>query len=306
MLNNSYKESSKDTSLLKWAFFGSSNFSVLVLDKLEGLGLVPNLVITTPDKPKGRGLEITSGEVKSWAEKRNIPVFAPVSLKTAEITNELSAFGTFDVFLVASYGKIIPHTVLNLPRKGTLNIHPSLLPKFRGPTPLESAILDDTVIDGAMATGVTIMQIDEQVDHGPIVDQVVVPISEWPSYYTDLEKILADEGATLFAEVLPEWINDTMVAQEQEHSLATFTKKFSKVDGQLDLTARPHVNLRKIRAYSHGISGKNNAFYIEEKTGKRVIVSRAKIDNDKLVLEKVKPEGKNEMNFEDYKRGLRE
>lgn len=289
---------------ISWAFFGSSHFSVLVLNKLEELGVVPNLVVTTPDKPRGRGLEITPGEVRAWADARSIPVFAPNTLKTDETMVSLKTFGEFDVFLVASYGKIIPKNIIDLPQHGTLNIHPSLLPKFRGPTPLESAILDITATDGELATGVTIMQIDEQVDHGPIVDQVVVPISDWPPYYADLEKILAEEGAALFAEILPEWITGAVAGQEQEHSLATFTKKFEKADSQIDPTdaGSAEMNLRKIRAFS----GKNSAFYIEEKTGKRVIVTRAKIENGALILERVKPEGKNEMNFEDYKRGLKD
>lgn len=287
---------------MRWAFFGSSHFSALVLNQLETLGLVPDLVVTTPDKPRGRGLEITPGEVRVWAEERKIPVFAPATLKSDETLMSLKTFGDFDVFLVASYGKIVPKNILDMPRTGTLNIHPSLLPKFRGPTPLESAILDETALDGELATGVTIMQIDEQVDHGPIVDQVVVPISDWPPYYADLEKILAEEGANLFAEILPEWLSGTIAGQEQEHSLATFTKKFEKSERQINLADSPEKNLRKIRAFS----GKNSAFYIEEKTGKRVIITRARIENGALVLERVKPEGKNEMNFEDYKRGLRE
>lgn len=310
MKNNAGAEKTNETTggssrgKIHWAFFGSSHFSVLVLNKLEVLGPLPNLVVTTPDKPRGRGLEITSGEVRVWAEQRNIPVFAPATLKTGEVFEELKTLGansgtdSWDVFLVASYGKIVPKNILDMPRTGTLNIHPSLLPKFRGPTPLESAILSEEETE----TGVTIMKIDEAVDHGPIVDQVVVPISDWPPYYADLENLLAEEGAALFAEILPEWLTGTIAAQEQEHALATFTKKFEKSESQINLTETPEKNLRKIRAFS----GKNSAFYIEEKTGKRVIVARAKIASGVLLLERVKPEGKNEMGFEDYKRGLRD
>ncbi len=282
---------------ISWAFFGSSHFSVIVLDELETLGLVPNLIVTTEDKPKGRGLALTPGEVKEWAEKRNIPVLTPASLKNSEIVTDLQKLGTWDVFLVASYGKIIPAHVFEIPKRKTLNIHPSLLPQFRGPTPLESAILNGS------ETGVTIMKIDEQVDHGDIVAQKKVPISDWPPYYKNLEEVLAKEGAKLFSEVLPAWIEGKITAQEQEHEHATFTKKFSKADLLISLSDDTETNVRKIRAFSEN----RGAYFISTHQGKdiRVIVTQAKIENGLLVLERVKPEGKKEMNYEDFKRGLK-
>lgn len=329
---------------IRWAFFGSSNFSVIVLRELESLGLVPQLIVTTPDKPRGRGLKITAGPVREWAEKRGIEIIAPATLKTGEAAAELRSFGEkigaeksggsekggsergggWDVFLIASYGKIVPAEILDIPTRKTLNIHPSLLPKFRGPTPLESAILE------ANETGVTIMQVDEQVDHGPIVASRLVAMSgnasdavsadgtplEWPPYYTDLETLLAREGAKLFAEIVPGWVaNDGSVqATEQNHALATFTKKIAKEDLLIDLVDDPEETLRKIRAYS----GNRGAYFLLRQKSKdgttdketRVIVTRAKIDSSgaspTLIIERVKPEGRTEMAFEDFKRGIRE
>ena len=294
---------------INWAFFGSSDFSVIVLNKLESLGLVPQLIVTTPDKPKGRGLKIEGNVVKSWAEKREIAVFAPASLSVAknpETLAELKNLGPWDVFLIASYGKIVPLDILNIPKHSTLNIHPSLLPKFRGPTPLESAILDSNL--DKTGTGVTIMKVDEQVDHGPIVAQKTVStdtFTDWPPYYKNLEKILAEKGATLFAEILPKWIKGEIEAKEQNHAEATFTKKFDKSELQIDVTDQNQAeqNLHKIRAFSD-----NRGAYFLQKTNDReirVIVSKAKIENGTLVLERVKPEGKKDMGYEDFKRGLR-
>ncbi len=295
---------------IKWAFFGSSNFSVVVLNELETLGLVPQLIVTTPDKPRGRGLKISANVVKEWAEKRGIQVIAPATLKTGEAAAELQKLGAekggaWDVFLIASYGKIVPLEILEIPTRKTLNIHPSLLPKFRGPTPLESAILE------ADETGVTIMQVDEQVDHGPIVatrplSADLLPGAEWPPYYKDLETVLAHEGAKLFAEILPGWVanNGSVKATEQNHSTTTFTKKIAKEDLQIDLVDDPEDTLRRIRAYS----GNRGAYFLLKQKDKetRVIVTQASLLDGKLVLERVKPEGRNEMAFEDFKRGIRE
>ncbi len=304
---NDLKRDLKNNSNIYWAFFGSSNFSVLVLDELEHQNLLPQLIVTTPDKPKGRGLKVQLGDVRTWAEQRNIPVLSPATLKNEEIKNELIQFvekadfnsnpKSWDTFLVASYGKIVPADIFNIPKKGTLNIHPSLLPKFRGPTPLESSII------AADETGVTIMKIDEQVDHGAIVAQKAVPILGWPPYYRELETTLATEGAKLFAEILPDWISGKIEATEQEHLAATFTKKFLGGGLRILLEDEPKANLRKIRAFA----GNRGTYFLlkHKETEVRLIITAAKIEQGELVIERVIPEGKKEMNYEDFKRGLR-
>lgn len=287
----------KNKEKINWAFFGSSNFSVIVLNELEALNLLPDLIVTTPDKPRGRGLKVESGPVKAWAEERDITVFAPASLKTEETINELKNLGPWDVFLVASYGKIVTPEIFNMPKHETLNIHPSLLPKLRGPSPIEGAILAEN------ETGVSIMKIDAEVDHGPVLIQRKVTAETWPPYYKNLELVLASEGARLFAEILPKWISGEIKAEDQFHGGATFTKKFNKEELFISLSDNPEKNLRKIRAFS----GNRGVYFHTTHNDKdiRVIVTQASIKDGLLEIEKVKPEGKKEMSYADFERGLK-
>ncbi|MDO8520492.1 MAG: methionyl-tRNA formyltransferase [bacterium] len=152
-------------NILRFAFFGTPRFAEIVLDELEQKGFVPTLIVTAPDKPKGRKLIVTPSEVKVWAQKRGIPVFTPEKLRDEPFLAELK-MANCDLFIVAAYGKIIPKLVLDMPRHGALNVHPSLLPKLRGPSPVES-----TILSGEISTGVTIILLDEEMDHGPIIAQ---------------------------------------------------------------------------------------------------------------------------------------
>lgn len=281
---------------LHWAFFGTSQFSVLVLDEMKSHGFLPSLIITTPDKPKGRKLVLTPPDVKIWADKEGIQSTQLATLRKPESEETIRSFSPhdFDVFVVASYGKIIPQNILNLPKFQTLNIHPSLLPKLRGPSPMASAILSEN------ETGVTIMRLDAEMDHGPILAQKKVEV-EWPPYAEDLEKILSKAGGDMLADLLPRWINGDIQEVEQDHSLATYCEKIEKEHGLLDLNAPAETNLRKIRAF-HIWPG---AYFFDTKGDKkiRIVVKRAHIENGVLVLDRIVPEGKNEMNYADYLRG---
>lgn len=283
-----------DNSEIKFAFFGTPKFAVIVLDELEKRGLLPSLVITAPDKPQGRDMKLTPPPVKIWSEKRNIPFIQPESLKDNEFISKLKA-KSYELFIVASYGKIIPKEILEIPPNGSLNVHPSLLPKLRGASPIESAILEED------KTGVSIMLMDEKMDHGPIVAQKEIETEEWPPYFEDLEKKLAEEGGKLLAETIPIWVYGKIKAKEQDHSNATFTKKIKKEDGLIDLKDNAEKNLRKIRAFSEW---PGTYFFIEHKGKKlRIIIKRAQISDEKLVVEKVLPEGKKEMSAEEFLRG---
>ncbi len=262
---------------LKWAFFGIGNFSVLVLDELKSNLILPNLIVTTPGKPQGRGLKIKDTPTKTWATQNNIPFVELESLKNSD---KLSGF---DLFVVASYGLIIPKNILGLPKYKTLNIHPSLLPKLRGPSPIVSAILEEN------ETGVTIIELDEKIDHGPILVQEKLSI-DWPPYAEDLEKELAKVGAQLLIKSIENIENK--IAQDE--SKVTWSKKISKSDAEINLNDNPEKNLRKIRAY-HVWPG---AFFFQD--NKRIIVKRARIENDSLVIERIIPEGKKEMDYSDF------
>lgn len=297
-----------NSSKSSFAFFGSSRLSVIVLDDLFGRGLVPTFIVTTPDKPVGRKQILTENIVKQWAKSKNIPVFDPAKL-SQEFIDQIraenhSADGSekCPVFLVASYGMIIPQALLDLPSYGSLNIHPSLLPKYRGPAPLPTAILEDT-----KDTGVTIMKMDAQMDHGPIIAQKNIHIAEWPTY-EEFEEMMAKEGASLFAEILPKWLNGEIKEKTQDHSVATYTKKIIKEDGHLETTDNgltfvgdPYLNFRKIQAYHEW----PQAFFFMKhgKRDLRIKITQASFENNTLKIEKVIPEGAKEMSYGDFLRG---
>ena len=253
-----------------FAFFGTSVDSRYALEQLERLDLPPALVIDGKDPPAG-------GQA-----------FPPELYNTG-----------WDFFLVASYGKLLPKKILSLPRRGCLNIHPSLLPKFRGPSPYVSAILADE-----RETGVSLMLMEERMDAGPILAQARIAIDEtdWPPSGLLLSQMLFTEGVNLLAEVLPAWLKGTLEPLPQDESKATYTKKFSDADALLRQGFEGHAreSFLKIKAFD-----KNpRAYFINEK-GKRVIVTDAEFADGALKILTVLPEGKKEMPYADYLRGIR-
>ncbi len=305
---------------IKFAFFGSSRLSAIVLDELERAGFVPTCIVTTPDKPKGRKLAIAPNIVKDWATRKDIPVYDPPKLDH-DFIEKLKAEHC-DLFVVASYGKIIPQAVIDLPAHKILNIHPSLLPKYRGPSPLPSAMLDDE-----KKTGVTIIRLDAEMDHGPIVAHEEVVVDAWPTY-EDFEEMMARRGARLLARILPDWVGGKIKEVEQDHSKATYTKKIVKEDGLIDVVdlasntprERAYAAFRKIQAFH---AWPQVYFFVERggradrQTGNeqskkvRVKITGASFDekaapgHSGLIIEKVIPEGKKEMSYQDFLRGQR-
>lgn len=276
----------------RFAFFGTPRFAARVLDSLERAKMLPALVITAPDRKAGRGQKLTPSPVKVWAIERGIDVLELQTLK-GDLPPEL-VNTEWDFFVVAAYAKLIPKSLLDLPRKGVLNVHPSLLPKFRGPSPVLSAILADE-----RETGISIMLLDEEQDHGPVIAQAKVEIApeDWPTRGSMLEDMLSSMGGDLLAEAIPLWMKDELPAEEQDHSQATHTRKFTDEDARLDLSANPHQNLLKIRAFD-----KNPRAYFIDENGKRVIVTDATVEHGSLKVLSVIPEGKKEMPFETYSR----
>lgn len=281
---------------MKYAFFGSADFSVFVLEELERQGKLPDLLVTTPDKPKGRKLLLSPNPAKEWALKKNIKIAEFKNLGSG--AKEELAKEEWDVFLVAAYGKIILPDVFNIPKRQTLNIHPSLLPKYRGASPVEHQILNDE-----KDVGVSLMVIDEFLDHGPVVAQKKVEISDWPSKKMELEKILAEEGAKLFVEIFPKWLSGYIQEQPQDESKATFTTKLKKEDGLLDLNADAHMNLLKVKALE---VWPTTYFFVDKDEKKmRVIITDAELEGGQFKILRVIPEGKKEMNYTDFLRGLK-
>lgn len=277
------------------AFFGNSEFSLIVLKELKKNGIVPNIVVTTPDKPQGRKMLITPTPTKVWAEENSIECIEPTKLKDEVFLNKIK---NYNLFIVASYGKIIPKIIIDLPEYKVINIHPSLLPKYRGPSPLQEQILNDE-----KHIGVSIMLIDEQIDHGDIVAQKEITLADWPIGFIELQETLAKEGSKLLAEILPDWIKGKITAKAQDDSKATFTKKTQKQDGLIDLSMAPLKNYLKVLAYEEW---PKTYFETNRSSQKiRVIIKKATRRDGKLEILSVVPEGKKEMAYTDFLRGYK-
>ncbi len=229
---------------MKLIFFGTPEFAVPVLKALIDTGYVVAAVITKPDEPVGRKQILTPPPIKSWIMKHetwNIPILQPKKLDK-EFTFQVSSFKP-DLIVVAAYGKIIPKEILDIPSHGTLNVHPSLLPKYRGASPIQYAILN-----GDKETGITIMEIDEEMDHGPILVNSKLPIADSDTYET-LSKKLAELGAKLLVKTIPDYFLGKIETIEQDHSKATYTKIIKKEDGKIDFKKSAEEIERMTRAY---------------------------------------------------------
>ncbi len=228
--------------MTRLVFMGSPDFAVPALGKLA---LMPDCnlvgVYTQPDKPAGRGHKLLAPPIKVFAAKRNLPVFQPRSLREPEAQAELAALQP-ELIVVAAYGLILPRPVLELPPHGCINIHASLLPKYRGAAPILAAILN-----GENLTGITLMQIDEGVDTGPMLAQARLPIRPDDTTGT-LSARLALLGADLLAQTLPGWLAGEIQPQAQDEAQASFAPRLSKEEGRLDWT-QPAIALeRRVRA----------------------------------------------------------
>jgi len=275
---------------INFAFFGTSHIARMVLDELEKAGLLPALIVTLPPKKQGRGLQEVDTDVATWARQRNVPL----AYDWADFEKSPPT-GGWDVAIVVDYGKILPQSLLSIPKKGFLNMHPSLLPRLRGASPMRSAILNNE-----QDTGVSVILIDEEMDHGPLVAQKKAQFPEWPLKNSELESILVPLGGMLLAQILREYVAGNIEPVEQNHDVATYSGKFTKEDGLLDLKGDVLENLRKIYAFE----GWPGTYAFFERAGKkiRVAILDAHIEGKALVIDSVKPEGKNMMPYEEFAR----
>lgn len=267
------------------AYFGTPRFAVWVFEELAGAGIVPNLIVTQPDRPAGRGLALTAPPVKEWGALGDIPVLQDdlAALHNSEI----------DLFIVAAYGRILTPDLLSIPTRGTLNVHPSLLPRFRGPSPVESQICADE-----RECGVTIIELDAEMDHGPILAQASVTPDPWPVRASVLKELLAREGGKLLAEIIPPYMEGGITPEPQDHARATYTSKMKKEDGFLDLSADGYQNYLKFCAYDEW----PGTYFFVKRDGKdiRVKITDAEYKNSAFVPLKVIPEGKKEMLYANF------
>lgn len=269
-----------------FVFFGTPPFAVTILEALKKQDLLPGLIVTAPDKPQGRGMKLTPPAVKVWADEHNIPTIQPATLKE-ETSQELQK--KWDYFVVAAYGKIIPQSILDLPKKKTLNVHPSLLPKYRGASPIESQILHDE-----QPVGVTIMEMDAELDHGPILLQEETKLPTWPMKKDALTHFFALQGGKMLIQALTNPQDGT----PQDHALATFTRKIEKKDGQLNLNHTGYDNYLKFCAY-HPWPG---TFFFAKKDGKkvRIKINDAVYGNNTFTPTKVTPEGRGSLLWDEF------
>jgi methionyl-tRNA formyltransferase len=270
----------------KFAFFGTPEVARETLEMLFKSEYKPSVIITSPDRRSGRGMQMAESPVSIWAKEHNIKILKPEKIDD-DFIKEFESFGV-DLSIVIAYGKIIPEALIDLPRLGTINIHYSLLPRYRGASPVEETLLNDD-----KKTGVSIQQMKFRLDSGPIIKDKEVDIEE-NEVKTDLLKRLTMIGGELLVKTLPEIFEGKINLEMQDESKATYCKKIRKEDGLLNLDSNAKANYNKYRAF-YGWPG--TYFF---KNNKRIKITKAKYENDSFIIERVIPEGKKEISYSDF------
>jgi methionyl-tRNA formyltransferase len=224
-------------------FMGTPEFAVTILESLLQSSYQVLAVYTQPDKPAGRGRPVVFPPVKKLGLERQIPVIQPETFKSREVVEKLASLQP-ELIIVAAFGSILPQEVLSLPKFACLNVHPSLLPRHRGPSPVANIILC-----GDELTGVTIMVMDAGLDTGPILAQEKVGIS-FMNTTGSLSSKLANVGAKLLLETLPKWIGGELRPQAQDESQATYSKLITSKDAEIDWHLSAVELWRMVRAYN--------------------------------------------------------
>ncbi len=267
----------------KFAYFGTPTVASETLATLIEHGFTPAVVVTSPDAPRGRGLVLTPSPVKTLALTHGLAVLTPEKLDE-EALAAVRAHDC-DYALVVAYGKIFPAELINAFPKGVINVHYSLLPKYRGATPLETALLM-----GEAETGVTIQKMAREMDAGDIIAQEATPIAPTETA-RELRPRLITMGARLLVASLPGYLAGDIAPVPQDASLATRARKLKKEDGLLDLSAPARENWNKYRAYADSIG----TFFFEN--GKRMKLTSAEFAAGVFRVLSVIPEGKKEVEY---------
>jgi len=285
---------------LPFAYFGTGNIAAMVLDELLNAGLRPEFIVSSPPRPAGRGNVLTPSPVAQKATKLGIDLLMPETLDDTAVEEIAARVRARDIriFALADYGAIIPAKLLAVPEKGIVNMHPSLLPRLRGPSPIRSTILFGE------KPGVSLMILDELMDHGPLLAQREVdtsPLGPVPVHGAALDMLLAQAGGALLAETLESYMLGKIEPHEQDHTAATYCTMFTKEMGELDLVhGDPMENLRKIRAFE-GWPG-TYAFFSRGDRRVRAKIIDAHLEGGNLIIDTVIPEGKAAMRYADFVR----
>lgn len=278
---------------MRIAFWGTPDLTITILEALHTSGFTPSVIITGKDQLQGRGLVLTPPAPKVWAEAHGVTVLQPEKIDT-DFLKELESY-EIDLSVVVAYGKILPEAAIVLPKYGTLNVHYSLLPRWRGATPVEAAILA-----GDTETGVCIQQMVYQLDAGAVHMQEKVTIGEHETGRA-LRARLNEIGARLLVTTITTIEQGTAHPEPQDASGITKCGKIQKEDGLIDPFGDPIENDRKFRAYF----GWPGVYFFTEKDGKniRIKITDAVLENDTWVIKKVIPEGKKEMSYDLFLQG---
>ena len=309
---------SNDSQKLKIIFMGTPPFAAMALKSLLSAGYEIISVYTRPDKKTGRDQEMKRSAVKILAEDMKLPVKTPGKLD-GSVVDEIKSQKP-DLIIVVAYGKILPHDILKIPRLGAINVHASLLPKFRGPSPIQN-----TLLCGETVTGSTIMLMDEGIDTGEILSQKEITVGS-DETYPELTEKLADLSAGLLLETIPQWVEGRIKPQIQDNAGSIICQLIEREDGKIiwDDEARDIYNryraffpwpglytfwqknginlrlkLNKISILKEDISGSYHSgevFSVGEKVG-------VQTGSGAIVLEEVQLEGKNNVKIEEFLRG---
>lgn len=303
-------------------FMGSGEFAVqalkelLDLERLLSAGKIVLAVFSQPDRPVGREQKMTATPVKELALKYKVPVLEPIKLNEPWL-KKVEGLKP-DLLIVCDYGILLPRDILNIPKFGCINIHPSLLPKYRGSSPIQQALLD-----GEGKTGVTIMLLDEMLDHGPVLVQKVLKIKGDDNFVT-LRERLAKMAGRMLIDFLPHYLKGRFTPKGQEHKKATVTRELTKEDGKLDWKKQADQIERMVRALTPW-PGSYTRFggkvlkilkvrkckgFKKTKPGKAFLTKKKELaincGKEGLILEEVQLEGKRAMKGEEFLRGHRE
>ncbi len=285
----------------KIIFIGTSKFAVPILENLVKDNYQILAVVTATDKPIGRKQKITPPPIKKTALKHKLEILQPKKIADCEL--RVKDYNP-DLIIVAAYGQIIPKNILEIAQLGSLNIHPSLLPKYRGPSPIQTAILN-----GEKTTGITLMLMDEKMDHGPIIAQKQTPIAPSDTYQT-LEEKLALAGADLLIETLSQYLQGKIKPKPQDESQASYTKILTRQDGQINWQKSALEIERKVRAYYPWPGTWTELDGLRVKILKARVVAKEQpaalpTSQGYLFLELVQPAGKKPMTGQEFFRGHR-
>ncbi len=278
-------------------FFGTPQDVVPVVENLKKNFAVV-AIVTTPDQKAGRKQLLTPSPVKQFAEKNQIAVLTPqkFNIETQEQLQHLKP----DLFVVAAYGKIIPNNILTIPKHSSINIHPSLLPKYRGPTPIQT-----TLLHGDKQSGITFMLMDDKMDHGPILHQIPFTLESTDTFGWLMQSKFAQAGQIL-PHVIEEYLAGNLKPTPQDESQATYTKIITKQDGFIDIPDLENLTSYEIEKGKLEIDRKIRAFYPWPGVWTKVTIKNQEVRIKLLPKQQVQIEGKNPMNVKDFVNGYPE